>query len=280
MYGGKLENDESIDMSVYFYDLPTTSKRRNKYVYPSPQAGSLEVFNIPGLLEDVGIDRNELQYLYPSEYWGLLAPMFLLIFRLSVGKGQDTLVPLTIWIIADLDDPEHAELLKESLKALVRRFMLSIATLHELTSSFQDATSSFRLSFLHVPRYDTLRTDAADTHASVSSLLYRTASVPAVSSASPADILAVLEQLSPNPDKPLPEAREQLILANDPRTQGSLDQDSETEINWQRHQETLRGTALFSNSIGLVAGEAAIVINGRVRLYYQCHALWLILSLS
>ena len=50
-------------MSVYFYNLPTTAKRRNKYVYPSSKAGSLEIFDLPNLFDEVGIDRTSIDYL-------------------------------------------------------------------------------------------------------------------------------------------------------------------------------------------------------------------------
>lgn len=65
LYGGRLEDKEDIDMSVYFYDLPTTAKRRNKHIYPSSKAGSLKVLDLPLLFDEVEIDRASLDYLSP-----------------------------------------------------------------------------------------------------------------------------------------------------------------------------------------------------------------------
>lgn len=55
-------------MSVYFYDLPTTAKRRNKHIYPSSKAGSLKVFDLPLLFDEVEIDRANLDYLSPRKF--------------------------------------------------------------------------------------------------------------------------------------------------------------------------------------------------------------------
>ena len=56
-------------MSVYFYDLPSTAKRRNRHVYPSTQAGNLKVFALPDLFDQVGIDRAAMDYVYPSKFY-------------------------------------------------------------------------------------------------------------------------------------------------------------------------------------------------------------------
>lgn len=63
-------------MSVYFYDLPTTAKRRNKYVYPSSKAGSLKIFDMANLFEEVGLDRTSIDYLSPRESFSQLSTWF------------------------------------------------------------------------------------------------------------------------------------------------------------------------------------------------------------
>ncbi|KAG8891208.1 hypothetical protein FRB99_003787, partial [Tulasnella sp. 403] len=40
IYSGELVDSEDLDMSVYFYDLPTTSKSRNALIYPSASGPS------------------------------------------------------------------------------------------------------------------------------------------------------------------------------------------------------------------------------------------------
>lgn len=48
LYSGTLA-DDIPDISVYFYDLPTSAKRRNKHVYPPSTPGSLRIVNLPDI---------------------------------------------------------------------------------------------------------------------------------------------------------------------------------------------------------------------------------------
>ena len=66
-------NAETID--TYFYDLPTTSLRRNRYIFPSStQAGpgvtstDLRVVNVPELFKITGFGPGTGAYLYPGMY--------------------------------------------------------------------------------------------------------------------------------------------------------------------------------------------------------------------
>ncbi|KAF8309108.1 hypothetical protein DL93DRAFT_2217500 [Clavulina sp. PMI_390] len=114
IYNGKLQDSDELDMSVFFYDLPSTVKRRNKYIYPSSKAGSLKVFDLPLLFDQVALDRATLDYLYPSD---------------------EEVVPFTIWIVGDLDEPGHVDLLREAALAM-------------------NTTTSFRLGYIHAPTSD------------------------------------------------------------------------------------------------------------------------------
>jgi len=58
-------------MSTYFYDLPTTSKRRNRYIIPSAPGG-LQIINVPEVLkssglESLGVGRGGA-WIYPSTF--------------------------------------------------------------------------------------------------------------------------------------------------------------------------------------------------------------------
>lgn len=57
-----LSNDIA-DMSVYFYDLPTSWKRRNKLVYPSGKPSSTEHTALPQLFETTGFKAKAGSYL-------------------------------------------------------------------------------------------------------------------------------------------------------------------------------------------------------------------------
>lgn len=52
-------------MSVYFYDLPTSVSRRNRYIYPLGQRGNLKVANIPEVLSHTGLEISAADFLYP-----------------------------------------------------------------------------------------------------------------------------------------------------------------------------------------------------------------------
>ena len=69
MYKGQLTDEEHADgMATYFYDLPTTAKRRNMYVHPSAKAGDLRIFGLPDLIEANGLKSSPGAFVYPGAY--------------------------------------------------------------------------------------------------------------------------------------------------------------------------------------------------------------------
>ena len=69
MYDGILsDEDNGKDMTNYFYDLPTTNKRRNAYIYPSQLPGSLKIVNFPELLARVNVKLSS-SFLYPRKFF-------------------------------------------------------------------------------------------------------------------------------------------------------------------------------------------------------------------
>ena len=69
VYKGELTDEEHADgMATYFYDLPTTAKRRNAYVHPSSaKAGDLRIFALPDLVEANGLGSSPGAFVYPGE---------------------------------------------------------------------------------------------------------------------------------------------------------------------------------------------------------------------
>ena len=68
LYEGSLTDENKGDMATYFYDLPTTAKRRNKYIYPASSApGSLKITNLPELLTKTRFRLEAGSYLYPGK---------------------------------------------------------------------------------------------------------------------------------------------------------------------------------------------------------------------
>ena len=111
-------------METYFYDLPTTSKRRNRYIFPSDPS-SLNIVNLPELFGKTRMRVSSSTYIYP----GLSLSLYFFVFFLNLLVESDS-IPLSLFIIADLDSPGGLELIKEALTSLVRGFMVSAVIQH------------------------------------------------------------------------------------------------------------------------------------------------------
>jgi UDP-glucose:glycoprotein glucosyltransferase len=104
-------------MSVYFYDLPTSRKRRNKLVYPSGKPSSTQHTSLPQLFETTGFKAKAGSYLQwrkapPKPYRGLFAD------QLRTAERKDAPV-VTSYVIADFDTEDGLDLLKEAVESLV-----------------------------------------------------------------------------------------------------------------------------------------------------------------
>ncbi|PIL30079.1 hypothetical protein GSI_07656 [Ganoderma sinense ZZ0214-1] len=117
VYKGELTDEEHADgMATYFYDLPTTAKRRNAYVHPSAKAGAgdLRIFGLPDLIEANGLKSSPGAFVYPAE-------------------SQQ--VPLTTYVVADFDSEEGAKFLKEALASVTPDSLSRLSFIHNLASS-------------------------------------------------------------------------------------------------------------------------------------------------
>ncbi|KAF8644943.1 hypothetical protein AX16_008171 [Volvariella volvacea WC 439] len=113
-YEGKINDNhaESGKMATWFYDQPTSSPRRNKYIYPSSSAtpgGGLRIFNLPELFYNTEYRSSPWSHLYP--------------------KGNKD-IPIGMYIIADFDTEEGLALLKEGIEFLQNEVQTRIAFIH------------------------------------------------------------------------------------------------------------------------------------------------------
>ncbi|KAJ7651981.1 glycosyltransferase family 24 protein [Mycena polygramma] len=92
VYGGKLSDETTGTISTYFYDLPTSSPRRNRYIFPA--SGDVRIVNVPDLFRRTRFQVTPSTFVYP------------------VGAEQ---VPLTVYVVADFDTEAGLGLLKEAL---------------------------------------------------------------------------------------------------------------------------------------------------------------------
>ncbi|TBU43432.1 glycosyltransferase family 24 protein [Dichomitus squalens] len=110
VYRGELtDEDDAESISTYFYDLPTTAKRRNMYVHPSTAVGGLRIFSLPELIESNGLESKPGAFVYPE---------------------QSEQVPLTTYIVADFDSEESRGLIKEALLSITPGSLSRLSFIH------------------------------------------------------------------------------------------------------------------------------------------------------
>ncbi|KAF7345254.1 hypothetical protein MSAN_01902000 [Mycena sanguinolenta] len=98
LYAGKLSDEmpEGKSISTYFYDLPTSSARRNQYIFPA--SGDLRIVDLPQLFK-----RTK--------------------FRVARGErdthiAETEQIPMTLYVVADFDTEGGVLLLKEALSSI------------------------------------------------------------------------------------------------------------------------------------------------------------------
>ncbi|KAF8954770.1 hypothetical protein BDZ97DRAFT_1908037 [Flammula alnicola] len=110
IYEGTLSDaNKGERMSNYFYDLPTTSKRRNRYIFSSNAAGSVRILNLP-------------------EVFGKT----LSVSRLRLADFES--ISESLYVVADLDSEAGLSLIKEALTSLTSDSKTRISFIHNPTA--------------------------------------------------------------------------------------------------------------------------------------------------
>ncbi|KAH8101097.1 glycosyltransferase family 24 protein, partial [Cristinia sonorae] len=208
LYSGTLSEEKVQSISTYFYDLPTSLQRRNKHIFPSKKTGSLKILSLPDLYARTGLPISNGAFVYP------------------VAEEDDD-VPITVYVIADLDS--------QSGKKLVREALLSLA-----------ATNGTRLTFIHNPSVD------QDGLGPVSTILGQLVANDALSKFSPSRLLGSLKledvAASVNED-------EQVVLQA---------QDNLLEGLTQSGAPFLSASHAVVHDLQLKPGQQALIVNGRI----------------
>ncbi|KXN87330.1 UDP-glucose:glycoprotein glucosyltransferase [Leucoagaricus sp. SymC.cos] len=110
------EADKRPNMATYFYDLPTTSKRRNRYIVPSTHGG-LRIFNVPGVLASSGLGAVGL---VKSGAW--------------IYPDLDS-VTSSLLVVADFDTEAGEGIFKQALESLTKGSQTRITFLHNPSST-------------------------------------------------------------------------------------------------------------------------------------------------
>ncbi|KAH7886870.1 glycosyltransferase family 24 protein [Phlebopus sp. FC_14] len=117
VYIGEITDSDANLMSNFFYDLPSTMSRRNAYIFAKSPSGnghalegpSVEKFNMAELFANAGAEQNGGSFVVPS--------------------GSDVL-PITMYVIADLDSLQGLQLAKEALMFVSNPVRSRLAFLH------------------------------------------------------------------------------------------------------------------------------------------------------
>ncbi|KAF8707514.1 UDP-glucose:Glycoprotein Glucosyltransferase, partial [Rhizoctonia solani] len=119
LYAGTLIDAPETDVSVFMYDLPTTAKRRNKFIYPS---GNLRVYALDNLFNSVGATKLlKDSFVYPA-------------------GGHPT--PLTISLVGDMDNEETLNLAIEGLRGMSDDAKYRLGFIHTPTVNPSDLPST------------------------------------------------------------------------------------------------------------------------------------------
>ncbi|KAF8888622.1 UDP-glucose:glycoprotein glucosyltransferase-domain-containing protein [Infundibulicybe gibba] len=87
---------ERLGATTFFYDQPTSSKRRNRFVYPS-SAADLRLFNLPDVFARIGFWSQFNSFLYP---------------------GDSVVTPISIYLVADLNSDAGIAFVREALQSM------------------------------------------------------------------------------------------------------------------------------------------------------------------
>ncbi|KAI9511020.1 UDP-glucose:glycoprotein glucosyltransferase-domain-containing protein [Russula earlei] len=216
VHSGVITDAHAVDIENHFYDLPTTMKRRNRHIVPVGSSSGVPMTSLPNVHRRAGLHAFPSLFIYPV-------------------SGQ---VPLSIYIIADLDAEDGLNILRAALTFSSSIFAQS------------------RLTFLHNPA---VQKSDLGPHTRVSSLLSHLLCKNLLSKVLPSELLRVIgllgesRQGQPVLDFPsaLNEVTGYITLAN-------VDKDD--------YRQYLESSRLAAEEVGFPRGASGVIVNGRVRL--------------
>ncbi|EJC97612.1 uncharacterized protein FOMMEDRAFT_171561 [Fomitiporia mediterranea MF3/22] len=226
------ENADTID--TYFYDLPSTDLRRNRYIFPSTSSkpgplgsvSGLRIVNVPEMFEKSGFAPGSGAYLYP--------------------ESEEVLE--TTFIVADLDSEGGIALMREALRSL------------------ESSGTVTRLSFVHNPSLDTTTTHNPQRH--ISPIISHLIAHDLLSKISLKEFDVLLSpETSSFSSGNSGSSTDQLVLSENSvvyqllRDVGvSMDGLSDAEA----HERYTVASGLLVRELGIGLGELSIVVNGRI----------------
>ncbi|KAF8905183.1 glycosyltransferase family 24 protein [Gymnopilus junonius] len=135
IYSGVLSDENKPEsMSNYFYDLPTTSKRRNVYMFPPGGSKDVQIVSLPEVFAKTRFRVSPQTYLYPTA-------------AESVYES--------LYIVTDLDTQDGLALIKEAISSLTSDSKTRVSFIHNPTiiQSPESGTrppASWLIAHLHI----------------------------------------------------------------------------------------------------------------------------------
>ncbi|KIM46645.1 glycosyltransferase family 24 protein [Hebeloma cylindrosporum] len=226
VYEGSLSDaTKGESMSNYFYDLPTSSKRRNRYIFPSNAAGRLRIVNLPELFGRARFRVSPPTYIYPPEFD-------------SVSES--------LYIVADFDSVAGLDLIKEGLNSLNADSKTRVSFIYNPTSDSKGpeniprGPASWVLSHLHIQ----------------GSLSKVTPATLLLALGADSDIAGDVDPLSEGFQIPLGKKDGYEALMEDGV---HLD-----DLKMEEYVDYVKAGRLVARELGLAPGQSALVVNGRV----------------
>ncbi|TCD67335.1 hypothetical protein EIP91_000256 [Steccherinum ochraceum] len=127
LYADTITDDDSASMSTYFYDLPSSLKRRNKHIFPSKKTGSLKILSLPDLNARFGLPLSEGAFVYPKA-----------ADREDEESEKEADIPISTYVIADLDSQGGKKLVREALESLASSHNARVTFIHNPSATPED----------------------------------------------------------------------------------------------------------------------------------------------
>jgi UDP-glucose:glycoprotein glucosyltransferase len=109
VYSGVITDTDADNIENYFYDFPTAMKRRNRHVVPVGDGDGLRIASLPNLHQQAGLNASSAMFIYPSKAISSSSD------SLTDGNVVSERVPLSIYVIADLDTEDDLSVLRAAL---------------------------------------------------------------------------------------------------------------------------------------------------------------------
>ena len=169
---------------------------------------------------------------------------------INLGSEESNTVPLSLYVVADLDNESGLALAMEAIRSIVRAASLP-KSINDAHDTPQTTTSKSRLTFIHNPAVVNAPAQSALSRF-VAHLIYK----GLLSEATPTSLLRALGAEKVADDSP---SRDAVIR----KLAGAVEP---AEYEALVYDDYVKSTRRVARELGVQPGQSALVVNGRVRV--------------